>query len=732
MNTARKEDTSPSPKGEDSLDHVVAVLRHHWFLVLLVTLAGSTLSGVWAKGQTPIYRAEATIQLDPKPPTPLGKGVDAVVELGSNSYWANREYFSTEYRVISSRRISEAVVRQLGLDRDEGFLRNQKLPAGNAGSKQVTVHAAAEELRKRLQVMPVKESRLVDLAYDDADPDRARRVLETLVEKFLSNNVENALTSTATALDWLSRQLETLREELHESEAALHAYKTDKQISSIGIDEQATILRKEVEQLSFSRTSARSEIQKARSHVAQLRQIDSDHPETIPLMSDFGASALRELHMAHLEAIRVRESLTGSGKGEQHPEVLAATSQVRSTKEALRIELDRVKKGAEADLAALEQEESGLSNLLKEREKAALDLNLMQIEYGRLKRTQVNNEKLYNLVLERSKEANLTRMLEVNNIHMVDAPITRDDPVRPRVALSAALGAALGLGLGIGLAFWRERSDLTLKTVADIENNLHLTPLGVVPRLDSPGKKTRRRQLSTVTPDFFKETTGPVAEAIRAIRTNLLFMSPDKPFKTLVTTSAGPAEGKTTVSCCLGIAMAQAGLRVLLVDADMRRPRLAELFHREDSGGGALSTGLLDPSTVLPELLGTDIPNLSMLPAGPIPPNPSELLQGANFNRLKARLSSAYDVVLFDSPPLLVTDAAILSTHVDGCILVVRADSTEIAAASRASRALVDVGGRIAGVVLNAVQRGSNGYGYGYGYGYDSKQAESPSSTVSS
>jgi capsular exopolysaccharide synthesis family protein len=208
-----------------------------------------------------------------------------------------------------------------------------------------------------------------------------------------------------------------------------------------------------------------------------------------------------------------------------------------------------------------------------------------------------------------------------------------------------------------------------------------------------------------------------VAEAARTVRTSLLFMSPDKPFHTLLITSAGPSEGKTTVACYIATAMAQANKRVLLIDCDLRRPRL----HRVFGGGGqdlgpGLTTTLLEDGAGDP-VVPTVVPNLSVVPAGPIPPNPSELLHSEKFKQFLAKMAGRFDHVIIDSPPVVaVTDASILSTLVDGTVLVVRAHKTRKDYAKHGYRLLADVRGRVAGVLLNAVNFGADEYKYAYQY----------------
>jgi capsular exopolysaccharide synthesis family protein len=366
--------------------------------------------------------------------------------------------------------------------------------------------------------------------------------------------------------------------------------------------------------------------------------------------------------------------------------------------------------------------------LLHVAEGKALVLNLMEIEYGRLARTKNNNEKMYSLVLERSKEAGLTQMLRVNNIQILAPAVTLEEPVSPRMGLIFVVGGLGGLVLGLGAAIAREQLDSTLKSLHDMETLVGLSPLGALPELglkpaaSSVGAAGRRRRRASQDdpPELIvhREPTSGFAEAMRTVRTNVLFMSPDQPFKRLLITSANPAEGKTTIACSLSITMAQTGKRVLLVDCDLRRPRLHTVFSLTAPGLSTLSQTLLAPDSLRLGDLNSSVPGLDVLTAGPLPPNPSELLHSERFNRILERLSAAYDLVILDSPPLLISDAAIMSTVVDGVLLVARAGRTDTSSAIRSYRAIRDVGGRVVGGILNGVNPAKHGYGYGYGYGY--------------
>jgi capsular exopolysaccharide synthesis family protein len=325
-------------------------------------------------------------------------------------------------------------------------------------------------------------------------------------------------------------------------------------------------------------------------------------------------------------------------------------------------------------------------------------------------------------VLERSKESDLTRRLRVNNISVVDLPTVPKGPIKPNMPLNVMGGLVVGLLLGVGAAMGRGLLDRTVKTPDDVEQLLKATFLGLIPEIDestlgpAPGKRKRRQQV--IAPELIVHTNpmSGIAEASRSVRTNLIFTTPDRPYRVLLVTSSGPSEGKTTVACCVSVAMAQAGKRVLLIDCDLRRPRIHRIFHVTGQESGGLTTALLDESHE-DCAVQTEVPNLYVIPAGPIPPNPSELLHSERFKTFLNHMKERYDQIILDSPPLVaVTDATILSTIVDGTMVVVRAFKTSKDLAKHANRILSDVGARMAGVVLNAVNLHKDEYRYRYQY----------------
>lgn len=690
-------------------------IRKNWILIAALATTVTLCVTFYTLGQRKIYRATATVQIEPRPLQPLGKEIQTVVGT-TGSYWDNKEYYATQYNIIQSRRVAEETARTLGLQRDGAFVANLP-PGGSAPPVDVSVEGAAGIIRGRLSVNPIKDTRLVEVSFEDADPDRAQRVLNALLEIYVEQNVEDIVLSTTTASDWLRGQQQKLKEELEKSELALHEYKKDKRVLSVSIDDQSNMLRAEMTQLNNELTQVRARREQIAARQEQLAKVDAKDPTDLPASELLASPVLQALRNRFIDAKTERDAAIADGKGANHPSVRAAEARIALASSALSREVRNIQKAINGDLAAVTREASGLSKLSASAEKRAFELNLLEIEYGRLVRTKNNNEKMYSMVQDRAKESDLGRAMRFNNITLVDRALTPGGPVRPRVPLNVAFGALGGLALGLFVAFGRELLDRSLKTPDDVDRDLGVPFLGLLPKGGSNetgyGYGLRRRAPKGSDPPELVVHSSPkstVAEAARAIRTNILFMSPDKPQKRLLVTSAGPSEGKTTVACVVATAMAQAGQRVLLVDCDLRRPRIHKIFRRTNDVG--VTTALLDRSVLDFDSLRTDIPNLSVLPAGVHAPNPAELLHSDSFAKFLDELSAAYDRVVIDSPPIApVTDATILSKIVDGTLVVVRAAKTSRDLAQGAVRALRDVGGNILGVVLNDVDLSRRGYG---------------------
>ncbi len=713
---------------------VVRGLRKHWLLGSLVALGILGGAVFFTVGAKRIFRATATVQIDPNPPKPLGNQVEGVVDMGAGTYWTNKEYFVTQQKLLGSRAVAEETVRTLGLLRDQSFLQN--LPEGGVprpSRREPHPTDAVDALTARLKIEPIRDSRLVVVNYEDANPERARKILSTLVDIYLNRNIDQVVASTGAASEWLRQQVDNLKGELEKNELALHEYKKERRLLSLSLDDQSSMLREEMRQLNEALTRVRADKEELDARVKAMQGIDPEDPAVIPASELLGNNLLSSMRQSYIAKKSALGSLLGSGKGENHPDVLALRAEVEAAKEGVLAEITNLRSAYQNDLGVMTREQRGLERLFGQAEQRALDLNMLEIEYARLARAKDNTEKLFGLVLERSKQSDLTGMMRFNNISIAEKPVTLERPVSPKSSLNLALGLLFGLGFGVLSAIGREMMDRTVRSPEEIEAEMGLSLLGIIPSLTGKAKKhhyysaypsrdTKRpslrppgRDLGQTPPELIAHAMpdSSAAECARSIRTSLTFSSPDKPFRKILVTSGSPSEGKTTVAATLAIVFAQAGHRTVLVDCDLRRSRLHRVFKKSNAAG--VTSVLAEPDTLAAALGETQVPDLMLLAAGPAAPNPAELLESESMKRLLARLEERFDRIVIDSPPaLVVTDSTILSTRVDTTVLVLRAKKTRRDSVKKLARVFQSLGSHLSGVVLNAMQadKGKRGYYY--------------------
>ncbi len=361
-----------------------------------------------------------------------------------------------------------------------------------------------------------------------------------------------------------------------------------------------------------------------------------------------------------------------------------------------------------AEYETARAQEISLVGALDQQKGEALGMNRKGIEYAVLQRDAESNRQLYNSLLQRSKETGVSSELKTSNIRVVDAASTPVDPVSPKRLLDLFLALFGGAFAGAGLAFFFEYLDSRIKTPDEIKTHLGLPSLGMIPSLGAQAKDAEEPLISNGVPARF-------SEAFRTVRTNVLFSSAAEGSRSVIVTSTGPGEGKTMVASNLAIGFAQAGQRVVLLDGDMRRPRLHNVFGLRQEPG--LSNVMVGTAKVSDGLRKTSVEGLWVLPAGKIPPNPAELLGSSRFREFLASLSTHFDWVIVDTPPVMaVADASVVAHAVSGVVFVVGADMTSRHGARAALDQLETARAKFVGAVLNRVDLDRNAYYYAQYY----------------
>jgi capsular exopolysaccharide synthesis family protein len=474
----------------------------------------------------------------------------------------------------------------------------------------------------------------------------------------------------------------------------------------------------------------RIEVEASRKLILAARDNIAEQ-ESLPQIRD--NPVVQQLRVAYVELLREKAKF-GATYGDRHPKIEEIKSQLQSLERDYRAEISSVLKSVDNQYKALVDQEAALKREMDDQKKQAIEISKLSIDYRPLARKAENDEKLYQLVLQRQKETGLTGLLRTNNVRILDSAKPNANPVRPRTTFNVLVAAVLGLLLGVAATIVIEALDNTVKTQEQVEAILGVPVLGVVPVIgENADRKLSPSELRERDIGVFQDPKGQVAESCRSIRTNLLFLSPDKPLASLVVTSPGPQEGKTTTAVNLAITMAMAGTRVLLIDTDLRRPRIHRSFAIQNDVG--ISNVIVGDMPLEKAIRTTEVPNLEVLPCGPTPPNPAELLHTTRFRHLLAEAGSRYALVILDSPPIsVVTDPAIIANLTDGAILVVRGGRTTREAVAFSRRQLADAKARILGSIINRVDLSARGYYYHYYYpryykGYSNYGTSESSST---
>jgi polysaccharide biosynthesis transport protein len=714
------------PNTKQSPSSTIAMLASELWRYKLVIPAVAALvvaaAVFWAMREPKIYEAIATLEYDPRPAQPLGSKLDS--ESITGGLWDSQEFYETQNFILRSRAVAGRVVRKLMLHRDKGFL-SQKDADG--APRETTVEEATTLLMKVLTIEQVRDTRVVRIRARDRSPDRAQLIANAVTEAYIEKSLEDRLGTSSRAMEWLANQMENLKREVENSELELYRFREQNHTLSASLEERQKIIANQLQSYSQALTEIRSERVKIEARLSVLKELLAVGIEEDPLALVAGSvgndDAVALLRAKYRDAESDLQKLSVL-YGAAHPSVRAAKSERDAALGALQAQVRSIYAGMEAELREQERAEKGIKAALDEVNRAGLALSLQEINYSRLEREREGKRDMYEVVMERAAQTDLTRAMRVSTGRAVDAAIKPTVPISPRVRLIIIVASILGLALGVASALLVSFLDNKVRGPADVEAR-GVTVLGVLPSvgntalMPSYGREKRRSARRIETPDrdlvVHLEPRSTAAECCRTIRTNITFQSADKPLRTLAITSAMPKDGKTTIAISIATTLAQSGRRVLLVDTDMRKPRLHRVFKLGSSQG--VTTVLAGEATIDEVARDTGIPGVSLMPCGPLPPNPSELLHTRRFAEVIEEARSKYDIVIFDTPPLgAVTDPAVISTQVDGTIMVVRSGATTRNGVDAALRQLHSVSAKLIGIVLNGVDLTDSNYGSYYAY----------------
>ncbi len=683
---------------------------------------------------TPIYVATTKVLIEKSEPGNLGP---------MNMYYSSYDpdFYETQYQLIRSASVANKVVKTLSLDKNyDSYFKNENtgfnivggtidwvkgifnvilnvtgitkpeptsfVKKGSEGETNAKVTAIAKTISASIIVTPIKNSKLVDIGYVSSNPEFSALVVNSVAKAYIDNLLDMKMSSSRNAMRWLTEKADEERSKLETSERALQEYQRTKDI--VTLENRITMVPEKLSEVATKiavSESRRKELESLYNKVKEVMR-NPEKAETIPVVaSDPTIQSLR------VQILKAEQNISEMSKkyGQKHPIMITAVADLKMLREKKEQEIRRVVESVKNDYELARANEENFRKMASQTKSETLTLNEKFVQYEALKREAETSKQLFDAIIKKIKEQDISQDIRTVDVWVVEKAEVPKRPFKPNNARDALLGLVIGLFGGIGAAFFVEYLDNTVKSTEDVETKLGVPVLGVVSLLKS-GENSMDEIL-------LKEPHSVFAESYKVLRTAILLSSAVTPPRNVLVTSPSPGEGKTVTSVNLAMTIAQAAHRVLLIDSDLRKPRVHKIFGLDNSKG--LSTYLAGASNIN-IICKEAVPNLSIIPSGPVPPNPSELLSSGRMYDLIGELNEKFDIIIWDAAPLLtVTDSLVLSKILDGTIIVTRAGQTTYESVSRALKSLNDIEAHVLGVVINGLDIRKNEYYYRYyHYGY--------------
>jgi polysaccharide biosynthesis transport protein len=654
----------------------------------------------------PVYRSTARLEIEAA--SPELRSIDEPYQ----TVPTDESFLKTQVQVLASDRLAWQTIQDLHLDSAPAFSAGV-LDAREASDPERAQNLLIAAFAKHLHAALTPNSHTVQVSFESTDAEVASQVVNTLVNDYVEYNFRTKYDAARQASGWMEQQLDELRAKVEKSQRALVDYERKNAI--VNVSDRQNVVEARLEDLNKDLTSAENDLAQKRS----LNDLVKSDPSKVSLVTQDDLLERLEEKEADLKTQYVD---TLAQYGPRFPRVTRLRDQVKEIESLIERERRQDAERIQSEFRVATDRVSLLSASVARQKVEVGDLNQLLIQHNLLQRDFETNQQLYASLLQHLKDATVSAGLRATNVHVVDPARPETIPVRPKKLFNVALGTLVGLLIGVTLAFIQEGLDYSIKTAEEVERLTGAPSLAIIPAAGLvdphpygwfPRKNSNGSHNGTAALALLKEPASAVAEAYRALRTSILFSTAPRPPQLLLVTSSQPQEGKTSTSFNLSLALAQRGSRVLLVDADLRKPGVARsLDIPNDRGLSGVLTGAHPLEEALQQIEA--VPNLWVLPAGPRPPNPAELLSSPRMEQLLGELRERFEHVVLDSPPLLmVTDATVLATLADGVILIVESGVTARDALARSHRILKIAGGRVLGVVMNKVQLGQDGYHYG-------------------
>ena len=699
-----------------------------FFILTFVTVVIATYTA------TPMFRADTKVMIE--------RDTSAGLTSAYRYTPYDPEFLETQYQLIKSAAVVEKVVHNLGPEKfydlifkpdenssffsiakawvndrivdikdvlgiDRLLSSDDEQLSGESGVESVPLTKAEQledVIKAGISAEPVSNSRVVQISFMSDNPAVATKIINSVAQAYIEELVEMQMEVSGHSIGWMEKKADLQRKNLEESERILHAYKKEHDI--ITIEDKLTVLPERLSDLSRKMTQAETARKELESVYSQVKNISRDKLETIPAIVE--NTSVDSINRAILVAEQKISELSKK-YGHKHPRMITAKNELADLKKKKYKELDKAVQTIKNQYQLARSNEKSLKELLDQTKFQTSQLGEKSIQLEILKRKVETNRFLYDALIKKMKEKGITEQSQSVNVWVIEKARVPEFPATPNKKRNILLGIILGLFGGIGLAFFLEYLDTTIKTPEDVEEKFNIPVIATVDLFKNKSK--------TIVEHVLDDPPSMVSENFKAMRTSILLSSADHTPKTILITSMTSGEGKSSVCSCLASAIAQTGKKVLVIDADMRRPTQDKNFGVENSTG--LSSLLAGMDLSGEKLINREVDStglIDVITSGPIPPNPSELLSSAKAGALMDEAADPYDFIIVDTPPIAsVTDPLIMSRHVDGVIIVTWAGKTNYELMGKGIRQLKDVSAPITGVVLNRFSAKKSGYYYNYG-----------------
>lgn len=683
-----------------------AALRKYIWLIAAMVVGGVACAVVYATQVTPIYEAKASVQIEPRLPDLLGTGdMFNLAAAGANA----NEYYRQQKQVLASYTLCRQTIEQFDLT---GKLLDASEMKGLSHDDQLDL--ATRRLVTMVTVKYPEQDRIMYVAVRDPNPQLATDIANDQITTYI-NYAKGLLSLSSTqATEALQAEFNDAEAKLRAAEDKIYKFEAENDMITVTLEEHQNLVSQNILNLSQKLNDAKASEIGISAKLAEMKKEGNQDTLSSPIIMLGDNTSFQTLRTTYYTE---KNHLTELEKelGVKNPDYVAQKQKVDELYKALDGELKILVHGTQDLYSAATTTSAGIAAEVEKYKDEARRLSPKIVQYNELAREKKTIEDEYNILRARLSTTQMTGNMSsvISNVHPLDPALLPTKPVSPNMLLDVGIAAVMALLLGFGVVLLFVFFDRSVKTAADATQAASVPVLGIIPVLTE--NEVRSDDVRARDMYIHDHPTSHVAECCRVLRTNILFSAADQSLKTMVVCSANAKEGKTTTVIYLGITMAQSGQRVLLIDTDMRRPRLhVSTGVAREPGLSNLILGDDNYDEVIKE---TTVPNLYILPCGPLPPNPAELLMTKRFETVLAELGKRFSRIILDSPPLQpVTDAVVLAKRAEGAILVARSGSTGRDELKRAARMIRTVGGSVLGIVVNELDRRERDSYYYYSY----------------